>query len=148
MLPTSESLAAAVSALNWQLAMHVLSVAHIALLQEQLSPVASRRQPWLVCCMTRQAAAEATSTLAGSACESGVHLLAVTCPGSASWSVGSHAWHWNTGASPYAGKLLTRCPAAVLQRTDPELGRLLQGLGEQQDSLQPLQAAVLREANR
>eukprot|EP00891_Asterochloris_glomerata_P006465 jgi/Astpho2/6465/Aster-06934 len=35
-----------------------------------------------------------------------------------------------------------------LLRIDAELGRLLQGLGKQQDSLQPLQAAVLREANR
>ena len=42
--------------------MHVLFIALVALLQAQLSPVASRRQPWLVCCMTRQAAESISSS--------------------------------------------------------------------------------------
>ena len=147
--------AAAVSISNLQsgrAGLHVLSTALVDFLQAPLSLVASRRQPWPACCMTRQAAAEARSTLAGSVCESFdwcvIPLLATKYPGSARWSIGSHTWHQNTGVSLYAARWLTCGPAAVLQRTDAELGRLLQGLGKQQDSLQPLQTAVLREANR
>ena len=144
MLPSSESCCSSQhpTSATGRPGMHVSSIALVALLQAQLSPVASRRQPWPACCMTRQAAAEPRSPLPGSACGSfswcGIHLLAVPYPDRAGWSIGSRAWLPTTGASTCAAKSLTCCPAAVLQRTDAELGRLLQGLGKQQDSLQPL----------
>ena len=76
---------------------HASSSALVTILQEQLSPAASRRQPWPACCTTRQAVAEARVNPPGSACDCltwcDIHLLAVLYPGSPGWSAGGRAWH-------------------------------------------------------